>query len=107
MVQQALAGVDNIVVMRYDQLTVSFVRSVGAQVIVRGLRVISDFELEYQMALTNRKLDAEIDVVCLMTSLDFAFLSSSIVKEVASANGCIKQFVPEHVRKAVLLRLAK
>lgn len=101
MAREALADVANIEVTRYDMLTVQFVRACNARVVVRGLRVISDFELEYQMALTTAKLDPEVDMVCLMTGLDFAFLSSSIVKEVAMAGGHIEQFVPRHVAEAI------
>jgi len=102
--QQALADVDNVVVEAYDGLTVDFARRHGANVIVRGLRVISDFELEYQMAMTTRKLDPEMDMVCLMTGLEYAFISSSIVKEVAFAGGCIAQMVPEFVAERVRAR---
>ena len=83
MLEEALDDVPNISVATYNQLTVDFAREMGAQVIVRGLRVISDFELEFQMALTNKKLAPEIEFVCLMTSQDYAFLSASTVKEIA------------------------
>ncbi len=106
LVQEALASVPNIEVRRYSTLTVNFAREQGATVIVRGLRVISDFELEYQMALTNRRLAPEIDMICLMTSLEYAFISSSIVKDVAMAGGAVAQFVPPHVERALRLRLA-
>jgi len=106
MAREALKNVPNIEVMSYSKLTVDFVRQQGAQVIVRGLRVISDFELEYQMALTNRKLDCHVDSVCLMTSLEYAFISSSIVKEVAMAGGSVVQLVPPHVEEALRVRLA-
>jgi pantetheine-phosphate adenylyltransferase len=95
--RQALADVDNIVVEGYDGLTVDLARRHDAHVIVRGLRVISDFELEYQMAMTTRKLDPGIDMVCLMTSQEFAFISSSIVKEIALAGGPVDQMVPEFI----------
>lgn len=99
--RQAFADVDNIVVEGYDGLTVEFARRHGARIIVRGLRVISDFELEYQMAMTTRKLDPEMDMVCLMTGLEYAFISSSIVKEIAQANGPIDQMVPDFVAERV------
>ncbi len=99
--QQALADVDNIIVEGYDGLTVDFARRHGANIIVRGLRVISDFELEYQMAMTTRKLDPDMDMICLMTGLDYAFISSSIVKEIAMAGGCIAQMVPDFVAAQV------
>jgi len=101
MTQEALKELTNIAVQSYSGLTVNFARSVGAQVIVRGLRVLSDFELEFQMALTNRKLAPEIDTVCLITSQDYAFLSSSVAKEIAMVGGCVEQMVPPHVTKAL------
>jgi pantetheine-phosphate adenylyltransferase len=70
---------------------------VGAKAIVRGLRAISDFELEYQMALTNRQLAPSIELVCLMARQEHAFLSSSIVKEVALLGGDVSSMVPERV----------
>lgn len=105
MMREALADIPNITVQSYGQLTVDFARRNGAMVIVRGLRVISDFELEYQMALTNRHLAPDIDVCCLMTSLEYAFISSSIVKEIAIANGAVHQMVPPHVAEALKARL--
>jgi pantetheine-phosphate adenylyltransferase len=107
MMREALKDVPNIELDTYGGVTVEYLRRRGAQVIVRGLRVTYDFELEYQMALTNKKLAAEIETVCLVTSLDFAFLSSSIVKEVAIAGGCVDQMVPPHVAAALADRLAK
>lgn len=97
MMTEALKGLSNVKVMSYSGLTVAFVRRQSAQVIVRGLRVTYDFELEYQMALTNKKMAPDVETVCLMTSLDYAFLSSSIVKEVAAAGGCVDAMVPPHV----------
>ncbi len=106
MAQQAFAECPKITVESYGELTVDFCRKRGSRVIVRGLRVISDFELEYQMALSNRKMAPDIEVVCLMTSLEHAFLSSSIVKEIALAGGPIAEFVPPHVADALYLRTA-
>ena len=103
--QAVLCDIPNVTVERYDELTVEFVRRVGAKVIVRGLRVVSDFELEYQMALTNRKLCPSVDMVCLMTSLDYAFISSTIIKDVARAGGCIDEFVPHIIARALAERL--
>ena len=101
MVRQGLLGAGNIEVRSYSGLTVDFCHEQGASVLVRGLRVISDFELEYQMALTTRKLASDVDMVCLMTALEYAFLSSTIVKEIKSAGGCVEQFVPPHVDAAL------
>jgi len=106
MAQQALRDVPRVEVLSYDGLTVDFCKNQGAKVIVRGLRVISDFEVEYQMALTNRKLMPDIEVVCLMTGLEYAFMSSSIIKEIAREGGPVLQFVPSHVEEALRARLA-
>jgi pantetheine-phosphate adenylyltransferase len=105
MMTRALSHLPNVTVARYSRLTVAFVRKSGASVIVRGLRVTYDFELEYQMALTNKKLAPDLETVCLVTSLDYAFLSSSIVKEVAAAGGCVEAMVPPHVITALHAKL--
>jgi pantetheine-phosphate adenylyltransferase len=101
MLEKSLAQVPNISVATYNQLTVDFAQQIGAQVIVRGLRVISDFELEFQMALTNKKLAPGIEFVCLMTSQEYAFLSASTVKEIAMLGGCVDGMVPAHVADAM------
>jgi len=107
MFREAVADAENITVERYSGLTVDFVKHLGADCIVRGLRVISDFELEYQMALTTRKLAPTVDMVCLMTSLEFAFISSSIVKEIAASGVSVRQFVPLHVDEAIRQHLER
>jgi len=99
--RQALADLPGARVVPYGGLTVEFARQAGAQAIVRGLRVISDFELEYQMALTNRQLAPEIEFVCLMTRQAHAFLSSSIVREIALLGGDVSEMVPPHVAAAL------
>ena len=99
--RQALADLPNLSVVPYGGLTVDFAREIGAGAIVRGLRVISDFELEYQMALTNSQLAPEIEFVCLMTRQAHAFLSSSIVKEIALLGGDVSGMVPPHVAAAL------
>jgi pantetheine-phosphate adenylyltransferase len=99
--RQALQDIPNVRTMTYGGLTVEFAHQMGAQAIVRGLRATSDFELEYQMALTNQQLAPEIELVCLMTRQDHAFLSSSIVKEVALLRGDVSGMVPVHVMAAL------
>jgi len=101
MIEEALKELPGVTVRGYSGLTVNFARSVGARVIVRGLRVLSDFELEFQMALTNRKLAPEIDTICLITRQEYAFLSSSIAKEIAMVGGCVDEMVPSHVAVAL------
>ncbi len=107
MARAVLADTKNIVVAPFTGLTVAYARKVGAQVLVRGLRVISDFENEFQMALANRKLDPSLEVVCLMTSLEHTFISSSIIKEIAKLGGCIDDLVPPLVAKALRERFAR
>jgi len=101
MTRQALNHLSSVSVESYNCLTVDFARQKRARVVVRGLRVLSDFEWEFQLALTNRKLAPDIDTVCLMTSQEYSFLSSSVVKEVAMAGGCIDSMVPTHVVSAL------
>ncbi len=106
MIAGALAHLPNVTVCSYGGLTVDFVQKAGARVIVRGLRVVRDFELEYQMALTNRQMAPGIDTICLMTSLEYAFLSSSVVREIAMAGGSVRDLVPPHVSEELRLALA-
>jgi pantetheine-phosphate adenylyltransferase len=92
-------------VVGYSGLTVDFCHKIGAQVIVRGLRVFSDFEYEFRMALANHRLAPDIEVVSLITNEEHTFLSSSTVREIAALNGDISSMVPPHVEKALKLRL--
>ena len=98
---QALSNLEGVRVAPYGGLTVEYAHQVGALAIVRGLRVISDFELEYQMALTNRQLEPGIEFLCLMTRQSHAFLSSSIVKEIALLRGNVGGMVPPQVAGAL------
>jgi len=102
LVEEAVAGLSNVRVKAFKGLTVDFIRQVGGKVMVRGLRANSDFEREFEMALMNRKLAPDIELLCLMTSSQYQFLSSSLIKEVAKLGGCLEGMVPEHV--AVALR---
>ena len=105
--REALKDVPNIHVLPYGELTAEFARRVDAKVIVRGLRVVSDFEWEYQMSLTNRQLAPEIEFVCLMTRQEHAFLSSSILKEVALLGGDVSQMAPPNVVAALQQKRAE
>ena len=96
----------NVDVAGFDGLTVDFARSHEAGFIVRGLRAVSDFEAELQMAHTNRKLRPEVDTVFLMSALDYGYLSSSLAKEVAQFGGEIDGMVPPSVADALRLRFA-
>ena len=101
MAEKAVEGVPNLEVSSYSGLTVAYCRQVGASVIVRGLRAVSDFEIEIQMSTLNRKMAPELEVVCLMSSEQHSFLSSSVVKEIARLGGCIEGLVPLHVGEAL------
>jgi pantetheine-phosphate adenylyltransferase len=87
----------NIEVDSFDGLTVDYAQLRHAKVIIRGLRVLSDFEKELQMAHTNKTLSAQIETVFLATSTEYSFLSSSVVKEIARFGGSVDHFVPKHV----------
>lgn len=105
MMKEALRHLPNVLVESYYGLTVEYARSKEARVIVRGLRVTYDFEFEYQRALTNKKLAPEMETISLMTNLEYAFLSSSMVKEIAAVGGCVQGMVPSHVEAALRERM--
>ena len=98
---KTVESLTNVEVVRFEGLVVRFVQEVGANVIVRGLRTGSDFEYEFDMAIMNRRLAPEVDMVSFMTSQDHMFLSSSLIKEVAMLGGDITGMVPPHVAQAV------
>jgi len=106
MAQQAVAKLKNVRVQPYSGLTVGFAKEMGAQVMVRGLRMSSDFEREFEMAMMNKKLAPELELVCFMASLQYQFLSSSLLKEVAQLGGCLEEMVPDHVAKALIRKFA-
>jgi pantetheine-phosphate adenylyltransferase len=99
--RKSFEEIANIKVMGYSGLTVDFCRSIDAQVIVRGLRVFSDFEYEFRMALANHRLAPEIEVMALITAEEHTFLSSSTVREIASLGGNVQSMVPPHVELAL------
>jgi pantetheine-phosphate adenylyltransferase len=101
MAQQAVVDFGNVRAQAYSGLTVDFARKVGAKVMVRGLRMSSDFEREFEMAMMNKKLAPDLELVCLMASLQYQFLSSSLLKEVAQLGGCLEDMVPSHVANAL------
>ena len=102
MAKAAFNGIGNINVVGYSGLTVVFASEIGANAIVRGLRVFSDFEYEFRMALANDRLNSKIDTIALITSEKNTFLSSSTVKEIASYNGDVSSMVPPHVHQALI-----
>lgn len=99
MIEQAVCDISNVKVMTFDGLTVNFAKTNGATVMVRGLRAVTDFEIEMQMAQINHSIEPEIDTMFFTTSLEYAFLSSTIVKEVARYGSDISKLVPEFVNK--------
>lgn len=101
LVQQAFPSEPRISVMGFSGLTVEFCRKVGAQVIVRGLRVFSDFEYEFRMGLANHRLAPDIETISLITNEEHSFLSSSTVREIASLGGNVNSMVPPHVKAAL------
>jgi pantetheine-phosphate adenylyltransferase len=105
MIREALAGVAGVEVTAYDGLTVNFARRVGARVLVRGLRAVSDFEAEFQQATLNRKMLPGLEVVCMFASPDYAWVSSSIIKEIAENGGDVSSFVPPPVARRLAERL--
>ena len=105
-VRETFKNVEKIKIMGYSGLTVDFAKEIDAQVIVRGLRVFSDFEYEFRLALANNELAPGIETVALITSKDHTFLSSSSVREISSLGGNVSSMVPPHVNKILLERYA-
>ncbi len=101
MIKSITSDIPNVSVRSFEGLSVNFVRACGAQVIIRGLRAITDFEYELQMAQTNRVMAPDIDTMFLITSLEYAYLSSTTVKEVASFGEDLDKFVPPVVAEAL------
>jgi len=97
MIECVVKDIPNVKVMSFSGLSVEFAKTVGARVLVRGLRAISDFEYELQMAQTNSIMCPKLDTIFLTTNLRYAYLSSSIVKEVASYGGKIEDFLPKEI----------
>ena len=101
MAKEATKNYPNIEVRPFTGMTVDYAKTIGAQTLVRGLRMSSDFEREFEMALMNKELRPDLELVCLMTSLQYQFLSSSLLKEVANLGGDVNSMVPKHVAKAL------
>jgi pantetheine-phosphate adenylyltransferase len=101
MIEEAVKGCEGVTVESFSGLLVDYARSRGVRAVIRGLRAVSDFEHELQMALMNRKLDQGLETVFLMPSLRYIFLSSTIVKEAASYGGSVEGLVPEIVEKSL------
>ena len=103
----ALGKIKNVEIAPLDGLLVNFAIARKATAVIRGLRAISDFEFEFQMALMNRKLEANVETIFLMPKEEYTYLSSRIVKEIARLGGDVTQFVPPRVAKALTEKLKK
>lgn len=97
----AVEGIRNVRIARFDGLLVEFAKAQECHAVIRGLRAVSDFEFEFQMALMNRKLDPQIETIFLMPREDYVYLSSRIVREIARHGGNVDAFVPASVAKAL------
>ena len=107
MLREATSEFENVEVETFKNLAVDYVKKKKSRVMVRGLRMISDFEYEFQMALTNRKLEPEIETVFMMPNESYSYLSSRLIKEVAAMGADISKFVPENVEKKLKEKLEK
>ena len=105
MIKEMTSHLPNVEVTAFDGLLVDYAKKMEASIIVRGLRAVTDFEYELQISQTNRILNPDIDTIFLTTSLEYSYLSSTIVKEVASYAGDISRFVPEKIAEAVYNKL--
>jgi len=101
MIKKAVKDIENVEIESFNGLAVDYVEKKGIKVIVRGLRMISDFEYEFQMALTNRKLNDKIETIFMMPSESYSYISSRLIKEAASLGADLSVFVPDFVQKAL------
>ncbi|MDO5589582.1 MAG: pantetheine-phosphate adenylyltransferase [Lachnospiraceae bacterium] len=107
MLEEVTKELPGVRIIPFEGLLADFAREMSAKMIVRGLRAVTDFEYELQMAQTNHKLAEDIEIVFLTTSLQYSYLSSTIVKEVASFEGDISQFVPSYIEEKVQSKIIK
>jgi pantetheine-phosphate adenylyltransferase len=105
--RDSLGKIDNVRITHFDGLLVDFAQAQQAGAVIRGLRAISDFEFEFQMALMNRKLKGEVETIFLMPKEEYTYLSSRIVKEIARLGGDVSSFVPAAVAKMLAAKLQK
>ena len=107
MLKQAVAGMDGVTVTHFDGLVVDFAHKLKAKVLIRGLRMLSDFEYEFQMALTNRKLSSDIETIFLMPHESYSYLSAKLIKEAAALGADLSSFVPDFVGQALQKKLRR
>ena len=107
MLKQAVADMDGVTVTHFDGLVVDFAHKMKAKVLIRGLRMLSDFEYEFQMALTNRKLASDVETIFLMPHESYSYLSAKLIKEAAALGADISSFVPDFVGEALRKKLRR
>jgi pantetheine-phosphate adenylyltransferase len=107
MMKQSVIKMDNVEVQSFSGLLVDYLQKINSFYVIRGLRALSDFEYEFQMALMNRKLNSKIETIFLMPDQEYTFLSSSMIREIAALNGNFKKFVPAPVYKKMHSKVIK
>ncbi len=107
MLKQAVEGMEGVMVTHFDGLVVDFAHKMKAKVLIRGLRMLSDFEYEFQMALTNRKLSSDIETIFLMPHESYSYLSAKLIKETAVLGADLSSFVPDFVGQALQKKLLR
>ncbi len=107
MVRHSVKGFSNVTADAFEGLLVDYVERRQGQAVIRGLRAVSDFEFEFQLALMNRKLNERVETIFMMPKDTYTFLSSRLVKEIASLGGDVSDFVPEEVRQVLARKLAR
>ena len=105
MLKEATEGIPKIEIETFEGLVIEYARKKGAKVLLRGLRMVSDFEYEFQMALTNRRLGKDVETVFLMPSEEYSFLSSTLLKETGALGADLSTFVPKFIEKRLKERL--
>ncbi len=105
LLQRVTKHLDNVEIDYFSGLLVNYMKNKKANVIIKGLRAVSDFEYEFQMALMNNKLEPNIETLFMMTSSKYSYLSSSIVKEVGKLGGCLKELVPDEIINEILRKI--
>lgn len=106
LIKSTIGERDDIMVTSFSGLLADFVKKVGAKAVIKGLRAMSDFEYEFQMALLNKNLEPDMETLFMMTNVNYSYLSSSAVKEIAKNGGNIEGLVPECIREKVVKKLA-
>jgi pantetheine-phosphate adenylyltransferase len=105
MLKDAVRGMNNVAVENFDGLVVDYIKKTGSNVMLRGLRMLSDFEYEFQMALTNRKFDDDIETIFMMPSESYSYISSKLIKEAAGLGADVSNFVPRRVETLLKKKL--